>query len=284
METGFRDTFSPEGAETGRMYTLEEAAEFLGLKPTSIRTYMAKGRLRARKTSDGYVFDEGELRSYRACQQYDITSPESFDEKHGEGAHKALVLMLKDPSKTYGEIGSRFSVSRQRAKQWDKKLSARHRLKPVRRREYRAKRARDEITEFNTRKLLENDLFSSFYGIASSYFPETDIHPIPTSDFNRYGFSRRSVRIHDRKILIKKATKWRNRTARQHSNIYTINTNSDNADFVFYLLDNRDFLFVSTSDLPQNGTTFIDSERSRYRRFRNNFDALKAEDAEARAM
>ncbi len=124
MEIECRNTLSPKGTKTGRLYTLEEAAEFLGLKPISVRTYLTKGRLRARKTSDGYAFDEGELRSYHACQQYNITSPESFDEKHGEGAHKALVLMLKDSSKTYEEIGNRFVVSRQRAEQWFKKLSA----------------------------------------------------------------------------------------------------------------------------------------------------------------
>ncbi len=150
------------------------------------------------------------------------------------------------------------------------------RLKPVRRREYRVKRARDEITKFNMKKLFENYLFLSFYEIASSYFPEADIHPIPAHDFNGHGFSRRSVRIHNRKILIKKATKWHDKTDHNNS-VYAINTSPSNVDFVFYLLDNRDFLFVPTPDLPQSGTNFTDSERSKYHRFRNNFDALKTE-------
>jgi hypothetical protein len=188
-----------------------------------------------------------------------------FEDRYGIGSYRRLLALFGRPCVTFAEIAARFGVTRERVRQWHLQLlpdaprgHARQRLCVV----------------YNQKRLLLTDsLFRSFYQHARPYFAPGRIQLIPTRD----GFRRRSVRLDGRTVAIM--------SARQHARLrqqpghvaYILTRSSRLVDFVYYRLTQADYLLLPASAVPAERTTFLDIATSKYRRFKNTFEALPAE-------
>jgi hypothetical protein len=185
-----------------------------------------------------------------------------FQDRYGVGAHEKLLELFQQPCMTFADIAVRFGVTRERVRQWYVRLVPDGPSGHERQRRCGAHNRK--------RELLEDALFRSFYDHARPHFERGRIELIKSSE--RYRM--RAVRIDQRTVAIRDAS--RSAGARRHSGtpVYTLGRSSRSADFVYYRLTADDYLFLPAAELPRGGTTFSDLPTSRYRVFKNTFDAL----------
>lgn len=252
-------------------YNLREAAEFLGIKPISLMRSIYARKIGTTKAGKGYVFSEDDLEKYRQkYRQRKGSGPRvltlekwarNFDRRRGEGSYQKLLGMFENSCTIYEDIAHEFSVTKQRVERWHNRLYT----------DARPHERRKTCT-LNTRRqeLFSNETFRTFYRAARRYFSREEIEPIQGPG----GFRTNAVKIKDKKILIRKATK---RTYQYgHGRAYDLHRSVEDSDHVFYRLRDPDFLFISPDVLPLEGTIFIESETSEYYKFKNNFDALQS--------
>ncbi len=196
---------------------------------------------------------------------------EKFDAKYGRGSYEKLLQAFAKPCLSYKEIGHEFEKTKECVRQWhdkifpDKAGTGHERMRLCATSNYR-------------KELFGNELFRAFYKTARRYVSSGDIEFIQKK---RSGLKTRSARINCKNILLRKASKYKPGEFYSDGAAYRLYTrrNNNNTDFVFYLLDNNSFLLVPSDELPEIRTIFIDSEVSKYHRFKNNFDAsLKSRD------
>ncbi|HUK33221.1 MAG TPA: hypothetical protein VLV86_04870, partial [Vicinamibacterales bacterium] len=56
---------------------------------------------------------------------------------------------------------------------------------------------------------------------------------------------------------------------------YTLINSQRAVDYIYYRLDDDDYLLIPKAALPADRTTFLDTPASKYQRFRKSFTALK---------
>jgi hypothetical protein len=156
-------------------------------------------------------------------------------------------------------------VTRERVRQWQMKLlpdaprgHERQRLCAV----YRKKR-----------RLLEEPLFRRFYQQARAHLTSGRIELIRAHD----GYRTRSVRIDQRVIVLSKARMLPSRGVSDDSPAYLLAAVRGAVDYAYYRLTADDYLLVPASEVPVDGTTFVDRPGMPLRRYRNTFDALLPE-------
>src|SRR4051812_41269650 len=180
-----------------------------------------------------------------------------FDDRYGRGAHQRLLDRLAQPCVTFAQIADEFGVTRERVRQWQAEYLPDAPKGRARRRLCMLQQAR--------RKVLTDPLFKAFYRNARTSFEPQQVHLIRA----RAGFRTRLARVNGYLVAVKRA---RRRTGRSPgAAVHVLTTCRREADFVYYQLDEHEFLFVPTAELPGTGTTFLDSPGSKYQRYRNTF-------------
>jgi transposase-like protein len=182
-----------------------------------------------------------------------------FEDRYGVGAQARLLALLQQPCVTFAEIADQFGVTRECVRRWHQRLlpgaptgHERQRLC----RQYQRKRA-----------LFRDELFAGFYRRFRAQVPSRRIGLIPARD----GFRRRAVRLDRHVIALKKA---RASAAPASAASYRLVNGVGEADFVYYELNETDYLFVPRPALSEAATTFVDATGSTYHQFKNTFGAL----------
>jgi hypothetical protein len=190
----------------------------------------------------------------------DIRSVGLFEDRYGAGAHGRLLALLQQPCVTFAEIADRFGVTRECVRQWHQRLlpgaptgHERQRLC----RQYKRRRA-----------LMKDQLFGGFYRRFRAQAPTRRLGLIPARD----GFRRRVVRL-DRHVVALRRARALGAGEREEASYRLVNSVSG-ADFVYYELNETDYLFVPRLILPEGSATFVDAPGSTLHGFKNTFGAL----------
>ena len=184
---------------------------------------------------------------------------ELFEDRYGPGAQQRLLALLQQPCVTFAEIADQFGVTRECVRQWHQRLMPgaptgheRQRLC----RQYQRKR-----------ELFKDELFAGFYRRFRAQVPSRRIGLIPARD----GFRRRAVRLDRHVIVLKRA---RTSAVPGADASYRLVNGVGSADFVYYELNDRDYLFVPRLVLGDGSATFVDAAGATYHQFKNTFGAL----------
>ena len=182
-----------------------------------------------------------------------------FDDRYGLGAQQRLLALLQQPCVTFAEIADQFGVTRECVRQWHQRLQpgapAGHERQRLCR-QYQRKR-----------ELFKDELFAGFYRRLRAQMPSRRIGLIPARD----GFRRRSVRLDRHVIALKRA---RASAAQMPGAAYRLVNGVGEADFVYYELNDRDYLFLPRPVLGDESATFVDAAGATYHQFKNTFGAL----------
>jgi hypothetical protein len=182
---------------------------------------------------------------------------ELFEDRYGIGARQKLLALLEQPCVTFAEIADQFGVTRECVRQWHQRLlpgaptgHERQRLC----RQFQRKR-----------ELFKDELFAGFYRRFRAQVPARRIGLIPARD----GFRRRAVRLDRHVIALKRA-----RAVPASGASYRLANGVRDADFVYYELNDRDYLFLPRPALGDGTGTFVDTAGATYHQFKNTFGAL----------
>ena len=185
---------------------------------------------------------------------------QTFDDRYGEGASDRLAALFDQPCVTFAEIAARFGVTRERVRQWHVEF------RPDAPRGHARQRL---CLAFRKKKqLLQDPLFRSFYRHARPHVTAGRIALVRTRD----GFRRRVVRLDAKVVAIKRARQQPGVPAGKTA--YVLMNSGQAVDYIYYWLSADDYLLIPKRALPRDRTTFLDTERSKYQRFRKNFSAL----------
>jgi hypothetical protein len=116
------------------------------------------------------------------------------------------------------------------------------------------------------RELFKDELFAGFYRRLRAQVPAKRIGLIPARD----GFRRRAVRLDRHVIALKRARA----SAPPPAASYRLINGAGAADFVYYELNETDYLLGPRPALSDAATTFVDAAGSSYHQFKNTFGAL----------
>ena len=187
-----------------------------------------------------------------------------FEDRHGAGSYERLLSLLRQPCITFAAIGSQFGVTRERVRQWHARWLP----------EAPTGHERQRLCGLQNqkRRLLGEPMFRSFYQHARPHFEPGRIELIKALE----GYRTRSVRIDDRLVAIRDARGSSMVRSRSKAVTYRLTRCRGAADFVYYRLNNSDFLFVPADLVPAGGTMFSEAPGSKYHKFRNTFAAFEA--------
>ncbi len=183
----------------------------------------------------------------------------AFDAKYGEGRYNELLGMFRDIRASYAEIARTIGVSRESVRLWHDGIFPKKKNTGIQRQARATLRARKE-------KVLKYPLVRSFYDALPDIFREDGI------GFVGYGnFLQRHVRLNGKDVFLRMAI-MRNTSA--NGPVYTLRKSErKEPDFYFFMLGEKDFLFLPDDILPPQ-TMFTDKTGSKYYGYKNNFDAL----------
>ncbi len=188
-----------------------------------------------------------------------------FEDRYGTGSYQRLLALFGRPCVTFAEIAARFDVTRERVRQWHRQLL------PDAPRGH--ERQRLCVVHDQKRRLFEDPLFRSFYQHARRHVAPGRIQLVPT----RGGFRRRTVRLDGLTVAIKSARRRAPLPPEPGVVEYILSNSNRLIDFIYYRLTPADYLLLPTSAVPAERTRFLDTATSKYRRFKNTFDAFPAE-------
>lgn len=188
--------------------------------------------------------------------------PDLFEDRYGEGAYERLTALFEQPCVTFAEIAGRFGVTRERVRQWHLRLCP----------DAPRGHARQHLCSLQQQKraLFDDPLFRSFYRHARAHFQAKRLTLVPA----RGGFRKRTVKLDEQVIGLRQARPSSERA-------YTLAGATPPADFLYYRLNDHDYLFVPRQAVPKAGATYRDAEPSQYSRFRNTFRAALTPSQEA---
>lgn len=188
----------------------------------------------------------------------------AFEARYGNGSFDRLMAAFEQPCVTFQDIGGAFGVTRERVRQWHLKLMP----------DAPRGHARQHLCLVHSqkRRLFTDPLFRAFSRHARSAFEARRLALIPARD----GFRKRAVKLGDRVIAIRTATRREPKGGDESSAAYVLTHIPEPADFIYYRLGEDDYLFLPREVIPPDGLTFVDAPRSRFGRFRNTFAAALA--------
>jgi len=184
---------------------------------------------------------------------------ELFEDRYGPGAQQRLLALLQQPCVTFAEIADQFGVTRECVRQWHQRLLPGAPTGHERQRLCRQHQRK--------RELFKDELFAGFYRRLRTQVPSRRIGLIPARD----GFRRRTVRLDRHVVALKRA---RASPAPAPGASYRLVNGVGNADFVYYELNDRDYLFLPRLVLGDGSATFVDAAGATYHQFKNTFGAL----------
>jgi transposase-like protein len=187
----------------------------------------------------------------------------AFDDRYGRDAHARLLSRLARPCVSFAAIAHEFGVSRERVRQWRLQWAPETPTGRDRQRRCVATRRR--------RHLLEDPSFRSFYQQVRTQVPAQRFSLVPSQS----GFRTRVVRIDDQVAVLTTGRRV-TRSSSGRWPTYAVPPVPRQATFVYVQLGEGDYLFVPARVLPRRGTTFVDTPRSKYQRFRRTFAAIDA--------
>ena len=185
-----------------------------------------------------------------------------FEERYGGGSAQRLISMLEQPCVTFASIAGEFGVTRECVRLWHQRL-----LPEAPRGHERQQLCREHQRK---RRLLEDALFLRFYRHIRSSVPQQRVTLIPSRD----GFRKRTVRIDGRTIALRRARRNGGSRPLNGGTVYTLTSGAAAADLLYYELSSEDYLLVPREHLPVGAVTYVDSDASAYRRFKNTVAAL----------
>ncbi|MFI5076367.1 MAG: hypothetical protein ACHQRO_03445 [Vicinamibacteria bacterium] len=185
----------------------------------------------------------------------------AFDDRYGRDAHARLLERLARPAVSFAAIAAEFGVSRERVRQWRLQWAPEAPTGRERRRQSLATRRR--------RQLFEHPSFRSFYQEVRRHVPAHRLGLVASQS----GFRTRIVRI-DNRVAALTAGRPLTRSAADRAPTYALPPVPAHAAFVYVQLGAGDYLFLPAHALPARGTTFVDTPRSKYQRFRRTFAAI----------
>lgn len=182
-----------------------------------------------------------------------------FEERYGPGSYKRLLALLQRPCVSFAQIADRFSVTRERVRQWHALLlptapSGRER--------------RHQCSLFRQRqRLLSDGLFGAFIRHARERAPELRVEPVMSAS----GYRTRLARLGGRLVALRDAS----RTTTPHADStvsYRLVGYRGDAELVYFLLNADAFLIVPVTELSLYGALFVDDGASKYAQFKNRFE------------
>jgi hypothetical protein len=215
---------------------------------------------------DELIQDGAGRSSDRGGASVDYERVSVFEDRYGVGAREQLRDLFAQPCVTFAEIAVRFGVTRERVRQWHLLLE------PTAPRGHRRQRLCRVYRQ--KKRLLEDPLFRSFYRHVRPHLPPRRIHLMGARD----GFRTRAVRLDDRTVAIRRAAPLRHVDGPA---AFRLHKYAGSADLIYYSLEGEGYLFLPRTELPAGGTIFFDVPTSKYRRFKNTFQALGSSDAAA---
>jgi len=182
-----------------------------------------------------------------------------FAERYGPGSYERLLALLQRPCVTFAQIANRFSVTRERVRQWHVLLLPTAPSGRERRRQCALSRQRQ--------RLLSDGLFSAFLRHARERAPGLRVEPVMTSS----GFRTRLGRIDGRLVALRDASRIVTEKGDAQAASYRLVGYRGDAELVYFLLSAESFLVVPVKELSLYGATFVDDGMDRYKRFKNRF-------------
>src|SRR5262245_26184368 len=183
-----------------------------------------------------------------------FVSMELFEDRYGAGARERLLALLQQPCVTFAEIADEFGVTRECVRQWHQRLLPGAPTGHERQRLCRQHQRK--------RDLFKDELFAGFYRRFRAQVPTRRIGLIPARD----GFRRRTVQLDRHVIALKRA---RASAAPGSDASYRLMNGVGAADFVYYELNDRDYLFLPRPALGEGAATFVDAAGTTYHQFKN---------------
>ena len=189
----------------------------------------------------------------------DFPPASSFDERYGPGARARVVRLLSRPCVSFATIASRFGVTRECVRRWQRTLLP---DAPTGRERQRLCRVQHQ-----RQVLLRDSTFAAFHRHAQAVFPQSGLGLLKT----RSGYRKRLVRVGDKLVFLKAA-----RVSQRSGSLteYVLTPYRGPADLIYYRLSEHDFLLVPRDHVPIGGTSFVDGPSSRYHLYRNSFGVL----------
>jgi transposase-like protein len=184
---------------------------------------------------------------------------ELFEDRYGVGAQQRLIALLQQPCVSFAEIADQFGVTRECVRQWHRRLLPDAPTGHERQRQCRQLQRK--------RELFRDALFAGFYRRFRAQVPSRRIGLIPARD----GFRRRAVRLDRHVIALKRA---RGSLVPAPGAAYRLVNGVGDADFIYYELNDRDYLFLPRPALGHGTATFVDTAGATYHQFKNTFGAL----------
>ena len=170
-----------------------------------------------------------------------------------------LIALLQQPCVTFAEIADQFGVTRECVRQWHQRLlpdaptgHERQRLC----RQYQRKR-----------ELFKDELFAGFYRRLRAQVPSERIGLIPARD----GFRRRTVRLDDHVIALKRARASAAPTPRR---LVSAGERRRQGGLRLLRAQRHRLSVPAAPVLGRRSATFVDVEGATYRQFKNTFGAL----------
>ena len=125
----------------------------------------------------------------------DIRRETLFEERYGPGSYQRLLALLQRPCVTFAQIANRFSVTRERVRQWHVLLLPSAPSGRERRRQCALTRQRQ--------RLLSDGLFSAFIRHARERAPHLRVEPVLTAS----GYRTRLGRIDGHLVALRDASR-----------------------------------------------------------------------------
>lgn len=182
-----------------------------------------------------------------------------FAERYGPGSYERLLALLQRPCVTFAQIANRFSVTRERVRQWHVLLLPSAPSGRERRRQCALTRQRQ--------RLLSDGLFSAFIRHARERAPHLRVEPVLTAS----GYRTRLGRIDGRLVALRDASRTTTPQADPQPASYRLVGYRGEAELVYFMLSAESFLVVPVSELSLYGATFVDDGMDRYEPFKNRF-------------
>lgn len=189
----------------------------------------------------------------------DIRRETLFEERYGPGSYERLLALLRRPCVTFAQIATRFSVTRERVRQWHVLLLPSAPSGRERRRQCALSRQRH--------RLLSDGLFGAFIRHARERAPHLRVEPVLTAS----GYRTRLGRIDGRLVALRDASRTASQEGDSQPLSYRLVGYRGDAELVYFMLNADSFLAVPVKELSLYGATFIDDGTDRYESFKNRF-------------
>ncbi len=183
-----------------------------------------------------------------------------FDRYHGEGSFDRIVGLLQHTVLNYDDVGKRFDLSREHVRQLHDSIF------PEAKGTGKERRTINSLLKF-FKDLTRCETFVEFYSALSEHSLQDYVRPI----ISHNTFKKKTVMLGGKKVVLGKATPYSDTYQDNGAIRYVIRNPREDSEYIFFSLPKGEFLFMPRSALEsETRTTYVDSARSKYNKFKNN--------------